>query len=84
EFLRKYSVDENLCNSLLQSYVSEYSKNYPMKIGETFNTQEKFRMALFLAKSYMRDVKATHCVNLPSEMFQTPWDVNVESDYVFT
>ncbi|KAJ8969938.1 hypothetical protein NQ314_001519 [Rhamnusium bicolor] len=84
ELFKRYSVDENMCQSLLQSYVSEYSKSYPMKIGEEFTNHEKSRMALFLARKYMKDFKSSHCVNLPSEIFQIPWDVNVESDFVFT
>ncbi|XP_063920085.1 phosphatidylserine lipase ABHD16A isoform X1 [Zophobas morio] len=83
-FLQKYSVNENMCNSLLQTYVSEYSKSYPMKIGEEFQDHDKNQMTLFLARKYMKDFKATHCTNLPAEMFQPPWDVHVESDFVFT
>lgn len=101
--LEKYSVDDSVCLSLLQSYISEYSKSYPMKIGEEFGIGEKNQMALFLvgwggvpifvwnfgkhllqAKKYMKDFKATHCVSLPWDMFTTPWDVSVESDFVFT
>jgi hypothetical protein len=47
-FLQKYAVSENVCNSLLQTYISEYSKSYPMKIGEEFQDQEKNQVALFL------------------------------------
>lgn len=43
-----------------------------------------FTFILFQARKYMKDFKSTHCVNLPSEMFETPWDVNIESDFVFT
>ncbi|XP_050301691.1 phosphatidylserine lipase ABHD16A [Anthonomus grandis grandis] len=82
--LQKYNVDETVCMSLLQSYISEYSKSYPMKIGEEFNSAEKIQMALFLASKYLKDFKATHCVSLPWDMFSTPWDINVESDYIFT
>lgn len=46
--LEKYSVDDSVCLSLLQSYISEYSKSYPMKIGEEFGIGEKNQMALFL------------------------------------
>ncbi|XP_044270292.1 phosphatidylserine lipase ABHD16A [Tribolium madens] len=83
-FLKKYNVNENVCNSLLQTYISEYSKSFPMKIGEDFQDHDKNQMALFLARKYMKDFKATHCTNLPAEMFQPPWAVNVEFDFVFT
>lgn len=56
EFFRKYSVDESMCQSLLQSYISEYAKSYPMKIGEDFSDGEKTRMVLFLVRSNLFDV----------------------------
>lgn len=77
-------MDENICQSLLQSYVLEHSLWYPMKIGQDFNERDKSQMTLFLAKKILKDFNATHCINLPADMFQTPWDVNIESDYVFT
>ncbi|XP_066250455.1 phosphatidylserine lipase ABHD16A isoform X1 [Euwallacea similis] len=82
--LEQHNVDDTVCISLLQSYISEYSKSYPMKIGEDLPATEKNQLALFLAKKYMKDFKATHCVSLPGDMFALPWDVNVESDFVFT
>ncbi|XP_018577262.1 protein ABHD16A isoform X2 [Anoplophora glabripennis] len=84
DLFKRYSIDENMCQSLLQSYISEYSKSYPMRIGEEFSSHEKTKMAMFLARKYMKDFKSTHCVSLPSEMFEQPWDVNVESDFIFT
>ncbi|CAG9770407.1 unnamed protein product [Ceutorhynchus assimilis] len=82
--IEKYNVDPSVCLSLIQSYISEHSKSFPMKIGEEFDFNEKNQMALFLATKYMKDFKATHCVPLPQDMFTVPWDVNVESDFVFT
>ncbi|XP_050499115.1 phosphatidylserine lipase ABHD16A isoform X1 [Diabrotica virgifera virgifera] len=82
-FLQKYAIDDRFCYSSLQSYISEYSKSYPMKIGEDWNDQDKAQVALYLAKNHMMDFKATHCVNLPPDMFRKPWDVIVESDFVF-
>lgn len=32
----------------------------------------------------MKDLKSTHCTPLPTDMFQLPWDIHVESDFVFT
>ncbi|XP_048525668.1 phosphatidylserine lipase ABHD16A [Dendroctonus ponderosae] len=84
KILEKYSIDDSICTSLLQSYISEFSKSYPMKIGQDFSPTEKNQMILFLAKKYMKDFKATHCVALPWDMFAVPWDVNVEPDFVYT
>lgn len=83
DFLRRYSIDDSLCYSQLQSYISEYSKSYPMRIGEDWNERDKSQLALFLAKNHMMDFKATHCINLPPEMFRKPWDVRVESGFVY-
>ncbi|KAL3284192.1 hypothetical protein HHI36_018356 [Cryptolaemus montrouzieri] len=84
QILRTHEVNESECISLLQTYVSEYTKAFPLKIGEEFGDLGKNRMALFLAHKHLKDFKSTHCTPLPPEMFQLPWEVNVESDYVFT
>ncbi|CAH0547325.1 unnamed protein product [Brassicogethes aeneus] len=80
----KHGVDVHKCESLIQSYVSEYSKSYPMNIGEDFSTTERNQLTLFLAKRYLKDLKATHCINLPIEMFQLPWDTPIEEGFVLT
>ncbi|XP_019877988.1 phosphatidylserine lipase ABHD16A [Aethina tumida] len=80
----KFDVEEQKFESLIQSYVSEYSKEYPMKFGEEFSIKEKNQTALFLARRYLKDFKATHCINLPTEMFQLPWDTQVEDGFVLT
>lgn len=55
-----------------------------MRIGEGFSDSKKNHMILYLAKKYLKDFKSTHCTPLPADMFQIPWDINVETDYVFT
>lgn len=82
-FLQRYGIDDGVCHSSLQSYISEYSKSYPMSIGEDWKEADKSQMALFLVKKYMVDFKGTHCINMPLHLFQTPWDVAVENDFVF-
>lgn len=32
----------------------------------------------------MKDYQSMHCPALPPELFEDPWVVNVESDYVLT
>lgn len=82
EYVVQFNIDDRLCYSKLQSYMSDNSKNYPMRIGEDWNDSEKVKMALFLAKNYMIEYKATHCVPLPPDVFRKPWDVAVENDFV--
>ncbi|XP_045462824.1 phosphatidylserine lipase ABHD16A isoform X1 [Harmonia axyridis] len=82
--LRIHEVNDSECVASLQSYISEYSKTFPLKIGEEYGTPEKNRMAIFLANKHLKDFKSSHCTMLPPEMFQLPWEINVESDFVFT
>lgn len=84
QFIQKYNINPDLCKSLMESYISEHSKSYPMRIGEEMDDDQKNQMTLFLATKYFKDYKSTHCTPLPTDMFQVPWDVNIETDYVFT
>ncbi|XP_026477392.1 protein ABHD16A [Ctenocephalides felis] len=84
KMLHRAQIDEDICASLLASYISENSKSYPMLIGDGFTEKQKSDMALFLVKKHMKDYQSSHCLPLPQEYMQTPWDVQVESDYVFT
>lgn len=84
QLVQKYNVNPDLCKSLLESYISEHSKSYPMRIGDEMSSHQKNQMTIFLARKYMKDYKSTHCTPLPADMFQQPWDIHVENDYVFT
>ncbi|XP_018335468.1 protein ABHD16A [Agrilus planipennis] len=85
DFYRISGVNSDLCRSLLESYISENSKSYPMRIGEDMDDNQKTQMVLYLARKYMKDYKSTHCTPLPRDMFQAPWDINiVENDFVLT
>lgn len=83
-YLAKHGVDKELCLALFDSYLSEKSKSYPMSIGDGMDQVSKNALALYLACNYMKDYKSTHCTPLPVEMFQLPWDIPVDNDYVFT
>jgi hypothetical protein len=50
QMLSKFNVDDDLCTSILSSYVSEYSNSYPMMIGEESNFKDhtKIQLTLFL------------------------------------
>ncbi|XP_066991578.2 phosphatidylserine lipase ABHD16A [Anabrus simplex] len=78
----KYGVDEDLCNSTLLSYVAENSCSYPMRLGEGLPLELRIQLTIFLASKYMIDFKSTHCTPLPANLFQMPWDISPESDYV--
>ncbi|XP_059475894.1 phosphatidylserine lipase ABHD16A [Neocloeon triangulifer] len=82
--LRKFNVNEDLCTSILASYVSEYSSKYPMMIGEEADFKEltKIQLTLFLARRYLQDYNSTHCTPLPSRLFVLPWDISPDADFV--
>lgn len=78
------SADE-LLHSLLLSYVSENSKQYPIDIGEDYTTEQRNQMAEYLIRKHLVDFKSTHCTPLPTEYFRIPWDLpSVENDFIFT
>lgn len=82
EFVRAYTINDDLCRQQLESYVSELGKTFPMDIGDNWTTERKIPLALYLVRKYFKDHVSLHCAPLPVDMFQIPWDVNVESDYV--
>ena len=48
QFLQVQGVNADLNKSLIESYVSEHSKSYPMRIGTEMTTEQKNQMVLFL------------------------------------
>lgn len=77
--------NDELLYSLLLSYVSENSKQYPMDIGEDYTSEQRNQMAEYLVRKHLIDYKSTHCTPLPTDHFRIPWDVpNVENGFIFT
>jgi hypothetical protein len=75
--------DDQLCTSLLISYLADNVKTYPLEIGADYTEQQKNQMAKFLLRKHFFDFKSTHCTPLPTEFFQTPWDVpSNDNDFV--
>lgn len=78
------STDE-LLHSLLLSYVSENSKQYPLDIGEDYAIEQRNQMAEYLVRKHLIDFKSTHCTPLTTENFRIPWDLpTVENGFIFT
>lgn len=76
---------EELLHSLLLSYVSENSKQYPLDIGDEYTAEQRNQMADYLIRKHLIDFKSTHCTPLPTEHFRIPWDVpSVENGFIFT
>ncbi|XP_055378721.1 phosphatidylserine lipase ABHD16A [Condylostylus longicornis] len=78
--------DDELCLSLLTSYVTDKSKSYPMLIGENYTEEQRNKMTEFLIKKHFRDYKSSHCTPLPSDYFSTPFDIHPisDNDFIFT
>lgn len=76
-------VDEQMCLSLILSYVSENGAAFPIKIGDDYTKEQKNMMALYLIKTHFADFKSSHCTPLPGDFFKAPWKIPQE-DFVFT
>lgn len=82
---KESTSNDELLYSLLLSYVSENSKQYPLDIGEEYTSERCNQMADYLVRKHLIDYKSTHCTPLPTEHFRIPWDVpNVENGFIFT
>ncbi|XP_055623895.1 phosphatidylserine lipase ABHD16A [Toxorhynchites rutilus septentrionalis] len=87
EFMKKDADDLSL--SLLMSYLSDNgnngtSRSYPIEIGEDYTSEQRDSMAKFLITKHFHDFQSTHCTPLPKEYFQLPWEIPVDTDFVFT
>lgn len=77
--------NDELSQSLLLSYVSENSKQYPLEIGDGYTNEQRNQLAEYLTRKHLIDFKSTHCTPLPADHFQIPWDVpNAEGGFIFT
>uniref|UniRef100_V9KRE8 Abhydrolase domain-containing protein 16A n=1 Tax=Callorhinchus milii TaxID=7868 RepID=V9KRE8_CALMI len=68
-----YEVDDDWCNSLLQSYRTEHSDGFPWSVGSEMHPEGRRQLAIFLAQKYMRNLDASHCSPLPPHHFLMPW-----------
>lgn len=71
--LTEWDVDEDLCSSLLSSYITQHGESYPYSIGEEMNDEEKTKMLLYLASKYLVDVPSGHNTPLERHLFWRPW-----------
>jgi hypothetical protein len=76
--------DDQMCLSLLMSYVSEHGASYPVKIGEDYSEEQRNQMTFYLIKNHLLDYKSSHCTPLPIEFFKSGWNLPIENDFVFT
>ncbi|KAK1151683.1 phosphatidylserine lipase ABHD16A-like [Acipenser oxyrinchus oxyrinchus] len=69
----RYEVDDDWSTSVLQSYQTDQTTEFPWTVGEDMTLEGRRQLALFLAQKYMRNFDATHCTPLPPYEFQSPW-----------
>jgi len=81
-FASRHDSNGTWCMSYLETYFSENPKTYPSSIGDELSEEKKSNLIIYLVRKYMKDYKTTHCTPLPTEMFQMPWDVSIENDFV--
>lgn len=82
--LARSSSDDQMCLSLILSYISENGAAYPINIGEDYTKGQKNQMVLYLIKNHLADFKSSHCTPLPNEFFKAPWNIPQDEDFVFT
>ena len=68
-------VDDELCYSLLLSYISDNTKQLPLELGDNLSNKQRDLMADYLIKKHLLDYKSTHCTPLPTDYFRMPWSV---------
>ncbi|XP_053329517.1 phosphatidylserine lipase ABHD16A [Spea bombifrons] len=73
--LSQYGVEEDWCLSVLQSYQSEHSEEFPWTVGEDMSAEDRRQLALYLAQKHLENFEATHCTPLPPSAFHTPWRI---------
>lgn len=79
------TANDELCYSLLLSYISENSKQYPIDIGADYTAEQRNHMADYLVQKHLVDYNSTHCTPLPAEYFRQPWDMpSTENGFIFT
>uniref|UniRef100_A0A8C5BWM4 Abhydrolase domain containing 16A, phospholipase n=1 Tax=Gadus morhua TaxID=8049 RepID=A0A8C5BWM4_GADMO len=69
----QYEVDDDWCVTVLQSYRTHNGTAFPWSVGEDMTLECRRRLALFLARKYMRNFETTHCTPLPFSEFRAPW-----------
>lgn len=73
-------VEDALCEASISSYIEENGFSYPLDLGDGLPLDMKRQLVLYLADKYMLDFDSTHCVQLPSRLFQLPWDIRLISN----
>lgn len=69
----------------IASYIGETNQSsYPLQIGEQYSEQQRTEMADYLVRRHFEDYKSSHCTPLPTDLFRMPWELPIESDFVFT
>lgn len=73
EVVSEAGVEEELCQSLLASYLSEHSASFPLAIGTDMDSSTRSQLLLYLASKLMIEMEGTHCSPMPGSFFRLPW-----------
>ena len=82
-------VDEELCQSLLASYVSEHSASYPLAIGTDMDSATRSQLVLYLVRTQCKRCNYVNRVlglfgsqgvewTIPSRNVQEEWKISAE------
>ncbi|KAG7173269.1 phosphatidylserine lipase ABHD16A-like [Homarus americanus] len=78
----KWGVDNDLCSTLLATYITEHGESYPFTIGEDMTDDDKTKLLLYLASKHLMDFNSGHNNTLDSSYFRKPWMPLTDSSYV--
>ncbi|KAF6201549.1 hypothetical protein GE061_003940 [Apolygus lucorum] len=69
-FVGVLRINASACEAKIQSYKDEHGSKYPFNdLGKALSDDESTELLIYLAKSYMKDYKSTHCTPLPVALF---------------
>ncbi|KAK8723411.1 hypothetical protein OTU49_011697 [Cherax quadricarinatus] len=75
-------VDNDLCSTLLATYITEQGESHPLMIGEDMTDSDKSKLLLYLASKYLVDYNSPHNNPLEPCYFRKPWKPLSDSSYV--
>ncbi|XP_014277895.1 phosphatidylserine lipase ABHD16A [Halyomorpha halys] len=65
------NVNLSLSRQMIDSYIYDHGPSFPFtELGKNMDDDIKAQLTIYLAGEYMKDYASTHCVPLPSQVFQ--------------
>lgn len=82
--VRDKEEDKAVLQKIAVFIAENNESSYPLSIGDKYSEAERTEMADYLVRKHFEDYTSSHCTPLPADLFQLPWELPNESDFVFT